>query len=85
VYWVGPFLGALLAVLFYRLVKILEYETANPGADSDGQRRASQHGSTNRGLGNNYSGNRSVAVASSSGETNTGPNPPNPVAAMASM
>jgi hypothetical protein len=34
VYWVGPFLGALLAVVFYRLVKILEYETANPGADN---------------------------------------------------
>lgn len=34
VYWVGPGLGALLAVLFYRLVKILEYETANPGADN---------------------------------------------------
>jgi hypothetical protein len=35
VYWVGPFLGALLAVLFYRLIKILEYETANPGQDAD--------------------------------------------------
>lgn len=23
-------------MLFYRLIKILEYETANPGADSDG-------------------------------------------------
>jgi aquaporin related protein len=35
IYWVGPFLGALLAVLFYRLIKILEYETANPGQDAD--------------------------------------------------
>ena len=34
VYWVGPFLGALLAVLFYRFIKMLEYETANPGADA---------------------------------------------------
>jgi aquaporin related protein len=37
IYWLGPLLGALLAVIFYRLIKILEYETANPGADSDGQ------------------------------------------------
>jgi aquaporin related protein len=36
IYWLGPMLGALLAVLFYRLIKFLEYETANPGADSDG-------------------------------------------------
>lgn len=33
IYWVGPILGALLAVLFYRLIKMLEYETANPGQD----------------------------------------------------
>ncbi|KAK7537276.1 aquaporin-like protein [Phyllosticta citribraziliensis] len=35
IYWVGPALGALLAVLLYRTIKILEYETANPGADDD--------------------------------------------------
>jgi aquaporin related protein len=34
VYWIGPFLGAVLAVLFYRFIKMLEYETANPGADA---------------------------------------------------
>jgi aquaporin rerated protein, other eukaryote len=34
IYWVGPMLGAVLAVLFYRFVKMLEYETANPGADA---------------------------------------------------
>ncbi|KAK3646365.1 Aquaporin-1 [Elasticomyces elasticus] len=33
IYWLGPFLGAILAVAFYRLVKVLEYETANPGQD----------------------------------------------------
>jgi len=35
IYWVGPALGAVLAVLFYRLIKALEYETANPGQDHD--------------------------------------------------
>jgi aquaporin related protein len=34
IYWLGPFLGAILAVLFYRFIKMLEYETANPGADA---------------------------------------------------
>ena len=33
IYWVGPALGSLLAVGFYRFVKMLEYETANPGQD----------------------------------------------------
>ena len=33
IYWVGPALGAIVAVGFYRFVKMLEYETANPGAD----------------------------------------------------
>ncbi|KAF1958992.1 aquaporin, partial [Byssothecium circinans] len=37
IYWVGPILGAILAVVLYRLIKFLEYETANPGADSDGR------------------------------------------------
>lgn len=36
IYWIGPLLGAILAVLFYRLIKALEYETANPGAEGDG-------------------------------------------------
>jgi aquaporin related protein len=35
IYWVGPFIGTLLAVVFYRLIKILEYEMANPGQDGD--------------------------------------------------
>ena len=33
IYWLGPFLGSLLAVGFYRFIKVLEYETANPGQD----------------------------------------------------
>ena len=35
IYWAAPIAGTLLAVVFYRLVKFLEYETANPGQDDD--------------------------------------------------
>lgn len=34
IYWIGPILGALLASGFYKFIKMLEYETANPGQDS---------------------------------------------------
>lgn len=37
IYWIGPLLGAILAVVFYRLIKALEYETANPDAESGGR------------------------------------------------
>jgi aquaporin related protein len=37
IYWVGPALGALLAVLLYRLIKILEYETANAAQEVDSE------------------------------------------------
>lgn len=33
IYWVGPGLGALVAVAFYKLIKVLEYETVNPPSD----------------------------------------------------
>ena len=35
IYWVGPGLGSLLAAGFYKFIKRLEYETANPGQDFD--------------------------------------------------
>ncbi|RSL97866.1 hypothetical protein CEP52_010656 [Fusarium oligoseptatum] len=35
IYWVGPFIGSLIAVAFYWFIKTLEYEMANPGADGD--------------------------------------------------
>ena len=33
IYWLGPVLGSLLAAFLYKLMKALEYETANPGQD----------------------------------------------------
>lgn len=35
IYWVGPFIGSLLATFFYWLFKTLEYEMVNPGQDGD--------------------------------------------------
>ncbi|KAF3002393.1 hypothetical protein E8E13_002251 [Curvularia kusanoi] len=35
IYWVGPALGAIIAVVFYKFIKMLEYEVANPGQDDD--------------------------------------------------
>ncbi|KAF2152161.1 aquaporin [Myriangium duriaei CBS 260.36] len=34
IYWIGPFLGALLASGYYGFVKYYNYEEANPGQDS---------------------------------------------------
>lgn len=34
-YWLGPFMGSLLAFGFFRLMKFSEYETVNPGQDFD--------------------------------------------------
>ncbi|RCK59515.1 Aquaporin-1 [Candida viswanathii] len=35
IYFVGPILGAMLAASIYKLLKFLNYETANPGQDAD--------------------------------------------------
>jgi aquaporin related protein len=35
IYWVGPAVGAVIAVVFYKFIKMLEYEVANPGQDDD--------------------------------------------------
>lgn len=35
IYWVGPFLGAIIAAGFYWFIKTFEYQTANPGQDFD--------------------------------------------------
>ncbi|KAF2418946.1 aquaporin-like protein [Tothia fuscella] len=36
IYWLGPCLGAVLASGFYKFIKVLEFETANPDQDSQG-------------------------------------------------
>lgn len=35
IYWLGPVLGSIVAAGFYKFIKILEYETANPDQDMD--------------------------------------------------
>jgi len=36
IYWLGPFLGAILAVAVHKLLKFLQYQTANSRQDDDG-------------------------------------------------
>ncbi|KAI1849616.1 hypothetical protein JX265_007955 [Neoarthrinium moseri] len=35
IYWVGPLVGCIFAIAFYKFIKTLEYEMANPGQDGD--------------------------------------------------
>ncbi|PQE26058.1 putative Ribosome biogenesis ytm1 protein [Rutstroemia sp. NJR-2017a BBW] len=43
IYWAGPILGAGMAVLFFRLIKLMEYEMANPGQDGDPENDPTQN------------------------------------------
>ncbi len=43
IYWVGPIIGALIAVIFYHLLKVLEYEMVNPGQDGDAENDPTQN------------------------------------------
>ncbi|KAI6774278.1 hypothetical protein HG531_001127 [Fusarium graminearum] len=43
IYWVGPLLGAALAAGYFRLVKMMHYEEANPGQDSPVDVREEPH------------------------------------------
>lgn len=35
IYWFGPLMGTLLAFGMYRIIKLVEYQTVNPGQDFD--------------------------------------------------
>jgi aquaporin related protein len=45
---VGPGIGAVIGVAFYKVIKLLEYEMANPGQDAanDEDLEAGTHAST---------------------------------------
>ncbi len=43
IYWLGPFLGTIVAVVFYKLVKGLEYETDNANAKPLNVQEDEQH------------------------------------------
>ncbi|RMY10195.1 hypothetical protein D0868_03836 [Hortaea werneckii] len=48
IYWVGPGLGAIIAVVFYKFIKILQYEVANPGQDEASDELAEKAAATPR-------------------------------------
>ncbi|KAM3072711.1 Aquaporin-5 [Clarireedia jacksonii] len=43
IYWIGPIVGTCIAVFFYKFIKILEYEMANPGQDGDAKNDPTQN------------------------------------------
>ncbi|KAL2425983.1 Aquaporin-7 [Exophiala dermatitidis] len=43
IYWVGPFLGTLIASGFFWFIKAAEYQTANPGQDFDDLEASAYH------------------------------------------
>lgn len=42
IYWLGPFMGSILAWIVYSILKWLEYQTANPGQDADDVEKANR-------------------------------------------
>ncbi|RAL65506.1 hypothetical protein DID88_001072 [Monilinia fructigena] len=43
IYWIGPMIGTFIAVFFYKFIKMLEYEMANPGQDGDAKNDPTQN------------------------------------------
>jgi aquaporin rerated protein, other eukaryote len=46
IYWVGPAIGSIAAFVFYRFIKILEYEIANPGQDNTAEEEEEENQET---------------------------------------
>ncbi|PVH96134.1 aquaporin-5 [Periconia macrospinosa] len=46
IYWIGPIMGSLLAWGVYKLVKLVDYQTINPGQDFDDHETALFHSSS---------------------------------------
>lgn len=40
IYWLGPAMGATLAAGFYKVIKMMHFETVVPGQDDDGSQAA---------------------------------------------
>lgn len=57
IYWLGPFMGALLSFGVYSLFKWLEYWTANPGQDSDDIEKANRATTNSPKSGQFFNGN----------------------------
>jgi aquaporin rerated protein, other eukaryote len=47
IYWLGPIMGGLLAGGYYKWVKYMNYEEANPGQDAQSEREKSRTQSQN--------------------------------------
>lgn len=43
IYWLGPFIGIIVAVAFYKLFKVIEYEVVSPGQDGDAENDPAQN------------------------------------------
>jgi len=71
IYFIGPILGALLASSFYKVIKVLDYETVNPGQDDDGLGETMTRytdSPAGKGHGNNASGSQGAYGAGPSVE-----------------
>jgi aquaporin related protein len=66
IYWVGPMLGSLLAAGFYKFIKALEYETANPDQDATDKNEVHVQGE-------GYVEKRPVSVGAATGFAGRGP------------
>ncbi|KAL6901093.1 aquaporin-like protein [Trichoderma evansii] len=70
IYWVGPFLGALLAFAVYTILKWMEYHTANPGQDDDSNIKRNPAGLAISSNDRQYSNSTSGSKPRTPGENN---------------